>query len=119
MREEEFLKQKDLLLKSIENNTMEHWKNYYKDVPVECIYEDLVIDINEIKRLTEENKKIRKGIMDLVDIRDDLQQRIDKAIDYIEFLLEPKRQDTSFHKNPLYILEMYNLLEALKGEDNE
>ena len=49
--EKDFLKEKELLLNSIEQNTKEHWKNYYKDVPIECIYDDLVIDINEIKRL--------------------------------------------------------------------
>ena len=59
MNKEEFLKEKDLLLNSIENNTKEHWENYYKGVPIECIYDDLVIDINEIKRLTEENEKLK------------------------------------------------------------
>lgn len=59
MNKEEFLKEKDLLLNSIENNTKEHWENYYKGVPIECIYDDLVIDINEIKRLTEENQELK------------------------------------------------------------
>lgn len=68
----DFLKEKELLLDSIENNTSEHWKNYYKDVPIECIYDDLVIDINEIKRLQEENKK--------------LQDRIEKAVEYIDYI---------------------------------
>lgn len=62
MNKEEFLKEKDLLLNSIENNTKEHWENYYKGVPIECIYDDLVIDINEIKRLTEENKELKELI---------------------------------------------------------
>ena len=56
----DFLKEKELLLDSIENNTPEHWKNYYKDVPIECIYDDLVIDINEIKRLQQENKRLKE-----------------------------------------------------------
>ena len=51
-----------MLLNCIENNTKEHWENYYKDVPINCIYEDLVIDINEIKRLTEENQKYKEVI---------------------------------------------------------
>lgn len=70
MNKEEFLKEKDLLLNSIENNTKEHWENYYKGVPIECIYDDLVIDINEIKRLTEENQKLKEVI--------------DKVIEYIK-----------------------------------
>ena len=56
----DFLKEKELLLNSIENNTSEHWKNYYKDVPIECIYDDLVIDINEIKRLQQKNTELKK-----------------------------------------------------------
>ena len=57
-----FLEEKEKLLNSIENNTAEHWKEYYKNVPLDCIFDDLVIDINEIKRLTEENKKLKEDI---------------------------------------------------------
>lgn len=60
MSEEQFLKEKDLLLNCIENNTKEHWENYYKDVPINCIFEDLVIDINEIKRQQEEIEKLKR-----------------------------------------------------------
>ena len=62
MSEREFLKEKDLLLNCIEKNTAKHWENYYSNVPIKCIFEDLVIDINEIKRLTEENQKLKKQI---------------------------------------------------------
>ena len=62
MSEREFLKEKDLLLNSIEKNTAKHWENYYSNVPIKCIFEDLVIDINEIKRLTEENKELKEQI---------------------------------------------------------
>ena len=65
-----FLEEKEKLLNSIENNTSEHWKEYYKNVPIDCIFDDLVIDINEIKRLTEENKQLK--------------ETIDKAIEYIK-----------------------------------
>ena len=54
-----FLEEKEKLLNSIENNTSEHWKKYYKNVPIDCIFDDLVIDINEIKRLTEENQELK------------------------------------------------------------
>ena len=57
-----FLEEKEKLLNSIENNTPKHWKEYYKNVPLDCIFDDLVIDINEIKRLTEENKKLKEDI---------------------------------------------------------
>ena len=57
-----FLEEKEKLLHSIENNTPKHWKEYYKNVPLDCIFDDLVIDINEIKRLTEENKKLKEDI---------------------------------------------------------
>lgn len=62
-----FIEEKDNLLNCIGNNTREHWKNYYKDVPIECIYDDLVLDINEIKRLTEENDKLKKQQESFID----------------------------------------------------
>ena len=85
MNKEEFLKEKDLLLNSIENNTKEHWENYYKGVPIECIYDDLVIDINEIKRLTEENQKYKEVIFKIKMIIfariKEYQKKIDNEID--------------------------------------
>ena len=72
----EFLEEKEKLLKCIENNTEEHWKSYYKDVPVECIYDDLVLDINEIKRLTEENEKLNHYKL--------LYQKVKERVDELE-----------------------------------
>ena len=60
-----FLEEKEKLLNSIENNTPKHWKEYYKNVPLDCIFEDLVIDINEIKRLTEENKQLKEQLQNI------------------------------------------------------
>ena len=60
-----FLEEKEKLLNSIENNTPKHWKEYYKDVPIDCIFDDLVIDINEIKRLTEENKQLKEQLQNI------------------------------------------------------
>lgn len=57
-----FLEEKEKLLNSIENNTAEHWKEYYKDVPLDCIFDDLVLDVNEIKRLAEENKQLKEKL---------------------------------------------------------
>lgn len=68
--EKDFLKEKELLLNSIEQNTKEHWKNYYKDVPIECIYDDLVIDINEIKRLQNNWNELKKWLEDYYDYGD-------------------------------------------------
>lgn len=62
----DFLKEKELLLDSIENNTSEHWKNYYKDVPAECIYDDLVIDINEIKRLQNNWNELKSRLQERI-----------------------------------------------------
>lgn len=61
-KKNEFLKDLDLLLNSIEKNNVEYWKKYYKDISVEYIFEDIVIDINEIKRLTDENRKLKKEL---------------------------------------------------------
>ena len=72
-----FLEEKEKLLNSIENNTAEHWKEYYKNVPLDCIFEDLVIDINEIKRLTEENKQLKEQLKQKEEI-------INKAKEYIK-----------------------------------
>ena len=77
-----FLEEKEKLLNSIENNTAEHWKEYYKNVPLDCIFEDLVIDINEIKRLTEENQKLKEQLQQKEDI-------INKAK---EFVCDYKKQ---------------------------
>lgn len=60
-----FLEEKENLLNSVENNTPKHWKEYYKDVPIDCIFDDLVIDINEIKRLTEENKQLKEQLQNI------------------------------------------------------
>ena len=57
-----FLEEKEKLLNSIENNTPNHWKEYYKNVPLDCIFDDLVLDVNEIKRLTEENKQLKGSL---------------------------------------------------------
>ena len=60
-----FLEEKEKLLNSIENNTPNHWKEYYKDVPLDCIFDDLVLDVNEIKRLTEENKQLKEQLQNI------------------------------------------------------
>ena len=57
-----FLEEKEKLLNSIENNTPNHWKEYYKNVPLDCIFDDLVIDVNEIKRLTKENQQLKGSL---------------------------------------------------------
>lgn len=80
-----FLEEKEKLLNSIENNTSEHWKKYYKNVPIDCIFDDLVIDINEIKRLTEENQELKADYGTKAQVERDLlmeeNQKYKKAID--------------------------------------
>ena len=73
-----FLEEKEKLLNSIENNTSNHWKEYYKNVPLNCIFEDLVLDVNEIKRLTKENQQLKEQLQQKEDI-------INKAREYCDF----------------------------------
>lgn len=60
-----FLEEKEKLLNSIENNTPKHWKEYYKNVPLDCIFDDLVLDVNEIKRLTKENQQLKEQLQNI------------------------------------------------------
>ena len=78
----EFLEETNLLLNCIEWNTKEHWANYYKDVPIDCIYDDLVIDINEIKRLQEKNEQLQNDLDAANSRAKELSERIIKAIQY-------------------------------------
>ena len=64
-------------------------------------------------KLVNENEKIRKGIMDLVDIRDGLQQRIDKAMEYIEDWLF----DAGGNGAEMPYEDIDDLLEILKGKE--
>lgn len=100
-----FLEEKEKLLNSVENNTPKHWKEYYKDVPLDCIFEDLVIDINEIKRLTEENQELKEQLEQKEDI-------INKAIKFV------KDYKTEWTLNDEVLNDMNKLLEILdnKGE---
>jgi len=108
MSEERFLKEKDLLINCIEKNTKEHWENYYKDVPIKCIYEDLVIDINEIKRQQEEIEKLKRENEALKQTHEydlnmidnvkgqcvKLQNRINKAIKKINNIFDEGNEDS-------------------------
>ena len=91
-----FLEEKEKLLNSIENNTPNHWKEYYKNVPLDCIFDDLVIDINEIKRLTEENKQLKEQLQQKEDI-------INKAIE--ELYIWGEILNPEFQKRMLEILD--------------
>lgn len=105
MSEKEFLKEKDLLLNSIEKNTVDHWENYYSNVPIKCIFEDLVIDINEIKRLTNENQELKAKIKTYEDPDDltlmfmyceekakDKIKELNKQLDYLRRSIERKEE---------------------------
>ena len=102
MNKEEFLKEKDLLLNSIENNTKEHWENYYKGVPIECIYDDLVIDINEIKRLTEENQKLKADYGNKAQVERDLlleeNKDLKKQLKEVEFIVGLRQKRNLINK---------------------
>ena len=67
------------------NRTYEEWLKYYKNATKEQVIEDMILDIKEIQRLN---------------------NRIDKAIEYIEIGLANEE-------------EAEELLKILKGENND
>ena len=79
-----FLEEKEKLLNSIENNTPKHWKEYYKNVPLDCIFDDLVLDVNEIKRLTEENKQLKERLQLKDEIINKAKEQLQKGITFCE-----------------------------------
>lgn len=106
----DFLKEKENLLNSIENNTSEHWKEYYKDVPLNCIFDDLVIDINEIKRLTAENQQLKEQL-------ESSEKARKEAIDYINFLVIIDTQLAGGRfKDTIWGKELLEILDIDKGE---
>ena len=89
--------------------------------------EELKLDYSAVvtsyKKLEEENKKLKSAMQDTYDSANDtcgeLQQRIDKAIEYIHnnrpvFELSSKKQLQEWFEKEYYI----ELLEILKGEEN-
>lgn len=94
-----FLEEKEKLLNSIENNTAGHWKEYYKNVPLDCIFEDLVIDINEIKRLTKENQKLKKEIEKIIAVADTNSELADKFYNKIQKSKEMQREFIEWLEN--------------------
>lgn len=73
--------------------------------------------IDEVNRLNEENKRLREEYVMLQnasdEVEDELQQRIDKAEEYIEYLfaLSDREYELADREN--------KILEILKGENNE
>lgn len=96
-----FLEEKEKLLNSIENNTAGHWKEYYKNVPLDCIFEDLVIDINEIKRLTKENQKLKKEIEKIIAVADTNSELADKFYNKIQKSKEMQREFIEWLENEI------------------
>lgn len=112
----DFLKEKELLLNSIENNTSEHWENYYKDVPIECIYDDLVIDINEIKRLQQENKELKDNWNKL---KEWLKEEITNKKEHFKFICEYHNQGETevriqLEKTDLLIQKFESVLDKMQ-----
>ena len=94
-----FLEEKEKLLNGIENNTAGHWKEYYKNAPLDCIFEDLVIDINEIKRLTKENQKLKKEIEKIIAVADTNSELADKFYNKIQKSKEMQREFIEWLEN--------------------
>ena len=101
-----FLEEK--LLNSIENNTPKHWKEYYKNVPLDCIFDDLVTDINEIKRLTKENKQLKEQLQQKADI-------INKAKEHLELKVIRYSNETNYMLDEIDLKEIIQILDN-KGE---
>ena len=101
-----FLEEKEKLLNSIENNTPKHWKEYYKNVPLDCIFDDLVLDVNEIKRLTEENQKLKEQLQQKEDI-------INKSKEHLELKVIRYSNETD------YMLDETDLKEIIQILDNK
>ena len=97
-----FLEEKEKLLNSIENNTSEHWKEYYKNVPIDCIFDDLVIDINEIKRLTEENQELKADYGTKAQVERDLlmeeNQELKKQLEELESIVGLRQKRNLINK---------------------
>ena len=97
-----FLEEKEKLLNSIENNTSEHWKEYYKNVPIDCIFDDLVIDIKEIKRLTEENQELKADYGTKAQVERDLlieeNQELKKQLEELEFIVGLRQKRNLINK---------------------
>lgn len=116
MSEREFLKEKDLLLNSIEKNTVEHWGNYYSNVPIKCIFEDLVIDINEIKRLTEENQGLKNQIEALEKTNKQLISKLDRydaIVDERDELKKQLRTSAIFNEEDIRLDQTKEVFETL------
>jgi len=73
------------------------------------------------------SEAIANGINDLLDEKEELQDRINKAIEYIEneipYLLEIESEDEDINGNYVYTYKEYTgidkLLDILKGSDKE
>jgi predicted nuclease with TOPRIM domain len=83
-------------------------------------YDKEIIKLSkEIKKLEEENKRLNLAMQDTYDSANDicgkLQQRIDKAIEYIESYNLPKDLK-GLSEAPISVNELKVLLNILKGE---
>lgn len=121
---------------SIEKATFEDIEWNYENNNEYCnvFYEDIIKELKEEnKKLKEENKHIFTNVNDDELLRsnainfaeaNELRQRIDKVIDYIEDIEEDKEVDNLFiNKKEKSFLTFYkikkDLIKILKGEENE
>ena len=73
-------------------------------------------NIDDYKKLEEENKKLKESIVNIIKDESYLQLRINKAIEYIE---EHSLNFNGESEQDLYIEEVKNLYKILKGEEND
>lgn len=74
----------------------------------------MIIDTNtEIKKLNKENTILRQNSQYLVKQKDELEEVINKAIEYIE-----EKVGNEIH-DMMYVIDVSDLLDILKGVDKE
>ncbi len=62
-KEKEFLKKVEFLLNSNEKiNNTDYWQKYYSNRTIKYFFEDMTTIINEVERLTNENKQYKQKL---------------------------------------------------------
>lgn len=74
-------------------------------------YDELVEQDREIERLNKENTILRQNSQYLVKQKDELEELINKAIEYIE-----KRKNLNWYADGVFVYELLNILQGVDKE---